>query len=71
MRITKLWITRSWLNRLSYWFYDHFCREPYFPDGKIVILGDGFGRAKRVCWRPKKFIPGIHEYWLDKNEIDI
>lgn len=75
MRITSLWIKRPFLNRLSYWVYEKFCNEPYFPEGEVKAylkignpecLGfDGRESSVRLVFIPKRFVPGIHEVSID------
>ena len=75
MRITSLKIKRKWTNRISYWLYDKFCREPYLPECEIHLvvrktnpksLNNRINKAT-ISFIPKKFVPGIHEIYLDKN----
>lgn len=69
MRITSLWIERSWRNRLAYWLYEQWCNEPFFPEGKVVVSEyKGFPdrSSYRISWIPKRFVPGVHEAYIEK-----
>lgn len=82
MRITSLWVKRGIMNRLSYWLYAKFCNEPYAPNGKITatvkignpkcLAHDGRDNKVIVHFKPDKFVPGIHDFYIqDINIIDM
>ena len=81
MRITSLYKKRPLLNRLSYWLYDKFCKEPYMPSGKIHLvvkignpkcLGwDGRENHATLFFKPHSFIPGTHELFIDQRDLEI
>lgn len=70
--ITALQVKRPLMNRLSYWLYNKFCKEPYIPEGKIYVtvrlpkpnsLNDKKAMVK-ITFQPKYFIPGVHEWHI-------
>jgi len=70
-RITSLYKKRGLLNRISWYIYDKLCGEPYIPDGKVSILVKSRMLERnnnegiiRITFIPKKFIPGIHEWYI-------
>lgn len=74
MRVTSLNKKRSILNRISYWFYDKFCKEPYIPEGevKVSIINSRLnGPSTKISFTPKKFIPGIHELYIKQSNVTI
>lgn len=70
MRITKLHIKRPWKNRFAYWLYDKWCKEVYFPEGKVFVneyKASSNRIVYRISWIPKEFVSGIHETFIDKK----